>query len=113
MSGKLLDYVAGIDTVVTTFDNHVEVRSGTSTASLRYEEIRSVKLGKGLITNLVIKDRSGRVIDVPMWRDDALQARRTIEALRRKLKKLREVGFESLEDFEAKSAELSKRLGIR
>ncbi len=113
MSGKLLGHIAGIDTAVTTFGNHVEVRSGTGTASLRYEEIRSVKLGKGLITNLVIKDQSGRVIKVAMWRDDALEARRCIEALRRKLKKLREVGFESLEDFEARSAELSKRLGIR
>lgn len=113
MSDELLERVSGIDSdLVTIFDDHVEVR-GASTASLRYDEIRSVKLGKGLIPKLVIKDQSGRTVDVVMWRDNGLRARRLIETQRRMLKKLREVGFESLEDFEAKAAELGKRLGIR
>ena len=45
-----------------------------------------------------------------MWRDDGLRARRSIETQRRRLKKLREVGFASLEDFETRAAELGKRL---
>lgn len=48
-----------------------------------------------------------------MWRDDGRQAEKLIEERRRTLKNLRKLGFESLEGFEAKSAELGKRLGMR
>ena len=113
MSGELLGRIFGIDAeTVMVFDDHVQVCGASSSASLRYENIRSVKLGKGLITKLTVKDTSGGEISVAMWRKDGLRARRSIETQRRKLKKLREVGFESLEDFEAKAAELGKRLGM-
>lgn len=113
MSNKLLEVVGSIDYVtIRVFDDRVEV-SGAKTASLRYDDIRSVRLGKGPLPKLTIRDRSGSTIDAMMVRDDGLRARRSIETERRKLKKLREVGFASLEDFEARAAELGKRLRNR
>lgn len=114
MSGELLERVSGIDAgVVMVFDNHVDVRDGTSWVSLRYEEIRSVKLSKGPFAQLTIKGRSGDEISFMLWRNDGLRAQRLIETQRRMIRNLRELGYDSLEDFEAKAAELGKRLGIR
>ncbi len=113
MSNELLEVVRNIDSIVIkVFDDRVEV-SGSKVASLRYDDIRSVRLGKGPIPKLTIKDRTGSTIDAMVWRDDGLRARRSIETQRRKLKQLREVGFASLEDFEARAAELGKRLRTR
>jgi len=114
MSGEFLGRMPAWDWDggIAVFDDHVEVR-GKSQHSLRYEEIRSVKLDRNpIITQLTIKNKSGETVSVPMWRKDGLQARKLIEAYRRRLRKLREAGFESLEDFEAKAAELGKRLGM-
>jgi|SRR5215217_8876809 len=111
MSGELLDRVstwAG-DGAIAIFDDHVEVRSNTR-RSWRYEEIRSVRLNPtSMVRRLCIKNDAGETISVLMRADDGLRVRRLIEANRRKLKKLREIGFESLEDFEAEAEELGKR----
>jgi hypothetical protein len=91
----------------------VEVVQGDAAETLRYEEMRSVNLrGNPIFSELVIKTRSGPETTIEMLREDGLRARRLIEARRRRLKKLRESGFESQEDFEAKAEELRKRLGM-
>ncbi len=111
MSSEQPERVPGWERDVLVFDDRVEVRCNGKD-SLRYEEIRSVTLSRGPIVWLTIKSLSGDAVKVLMWRADGLRARRLIQAHRRKLKKLREVGFASLEDFEARAAELGKRLGI-
>jgi len=114
MSGELLGRVSAWDrdSEVAVFDDHVEVH-GNSQYSVRYEEIRSVSLGRNqMIAALTIKNESGETVSVQMMREDGLRTRKHIQDHRRKLKKLREIGFESLEDFEAKAAELGKRFGM-
>jgi hypothetical protein len=114
MSGKLSDRVPTWtgEGEIAIFDDHVEVR-GDTTYSWRYEEIRSVRLERNPIgRRLTIRNLSGETASVQMWHDDGLRARKNIEANRRKIKKLREAGYESLEHYEAKSEELRKRLGM-
>jgi hypothetical protein len=113
MNEQLLERVPAWDWngEIAVFDDHVEVR-GKDERSWRYEEIRSVRLGRNPITSLTIRIKSGETVSLQMWRKDGLRAKSLIEAHRRKLKELRKAGFESLEDFEARAAELSRRLGM-
>jgi hypothetical protein len=113
MSGELIEHIAGIDASVEIFEDRVEVVQGDAAETLRYEEMRSVNLrGNPIFSELVIKAQSGRATTIEMLRQDGLRARRLIKARRWRLKKLRESGFESQEDFEAKASELGKRLGL-
>jgi hypothetical protein len=106
MSGKLLDRVPTWTRggEIAIFDDHVEVRGDTA-YSWRYEEIRSVRLERNPIgRQLSIKNNAGETVSVLMVWDDGLRARRIIEDNRRRIKQLRELGYEGLEDFEAETA---------
>ena len=112
---ELIERVSGLNgEVVAIFDRRVEVHSDGTESSLRYEEVRSIRLDqRGPFAKLVLKDQSGRTVEVGMWHDDGRKAKNLIKDRRWAIKMLRETGFASMEDFEAKAAELGKRLGMR